>query len=191
MMKNKKNQASDTWLTPKDFYEKQNLRFNFDGFDPCPPNNDLNLFDGLKADWADRTYCNPPYSQKLKESFLYKGYQESLKGKLVVFLLPVSTSTKIYHELINPYATVEFLRGRLRFEGIDSDGNWVNPNTGMYKLDNVPEDAIKIHRSGQNDSMLVTFDGAGHLTRFLLHAPLTMLLPDRLSSPIAHSETCT
>lgn len=157
--KSKSTSFSDTWLTPIDFYIKLNERFKFDDFDPCPADNDLTQFDGLTVDWADITFCNPPYSKTLKEKFLYKGYTESLKGKLVVFLLPVSTGTKTFHNLILPNASIEFVRGRLKFEGIDRDGNWINPHHGIGCLKNIPENAPQIYRSGQNDSMLVIFDG--------------------------------
>jgi hypothetical protein len=156
-MKSKSNIASDTWLTPSAFYDKINARFHFDSFDPCPPGCDLEKFNGLKVDWELRTFCNPPYSRTAKEKFFYKGYEESLKGKLVVFLVPVSTSTKIFHELILPNAKVEFLRGRLKFEGIDSNGDWVNPGVGMYPLPDIPDGAPQMSRSGQNDLMLVIF----------------------------------
>lgn len=156
-MKNKNSSALDTWLTPSIFFDKINDRFKFDDFDPCPPDCDLSQFNGLLVDWAQRTFCNPPYSQADKEKFFYKGYEESLMGKLCVFLVPVSTSTKIFHKLILPNARVEFIRGRLKFEGIDREGNWVNPGTGMYELQNVPKGAKQLSRSGQNDSMLVIF----------------------------------
>ena len=162
--KAKSQSPSDTWLTSKDFYEELNKRFRFDDFDPCPPDNNIELFDGLTVDWADRTFCNPPYSKTLKEKFLYKAYAESLKGKLIVLLLPVSTGTKIFHELIQPNAKVEFIKGRLKFEGIDNKGNWINPNCGMSRLKNIPGRYIErtINRSGQNDSMLVIFDGRNY-----------------------------
>lgn len=159
--KNKSAIASDTWLTPQDFYDELNKRFRFHNFDPCPPDNNLELFDGLTVSWADRTFCNPPYSKTLKEKFLYKAYEESLKGKLIVLLLPVSTGTKIFHELIQPKARVEFIKGRLNFEGIDNEGNWVNPCSGIYTLQNT-EGRTQISRSGQNDSMLVIFDGRNY-----------------------------
>lgn len=156
-MKSKNSSALDTWITPASFYNKINERFHFDNFDPSPPDNDITKFNGLLVDWALRTFCNPPYSKTDKEKFFYKGYEESLKGKLVVFLVPASTSTKVFHELILPNAKVEFLRGRLKFEGIDRDGNWINPHCGMVPLPNVPEGAPQLSRSGQNDLMLVIF----------------------------------
>lgn len=157
--KSKSQVENNTWLTPYEFYVELDRRFKFSKFDPCPPDNNLNEFDGLATQWADRTFCNPPYSKTLKEKFLYKGYEQSLQGKLVVFLLPVSTSTKIFHELILPNAKVEFIKGRLQFEGIDNDGNWVNPHRGIDSLKNIPENTKQIKRSGQTDSMLVIFDG--------------------------------
>jgi hypothetical protein len=156
-VKNKKASALDSWATPKDFYDKINDRFKFDDFDPCPFDNDISVFDGLLVDWAPRTFCNPPYSKTDKEKFFYKGYEESLKGKLVVFLVPASTSTKIFHELILPNAKVEFVRGRLGFEGINRKGEWCNPGKGIGKISNIPEGAKQIISCGQNDLMLVIF----------------------------------
>ena len=156
-MKIKKVNASDDWLTPIVFYRMLDRRFKFDDFEPCPPCNNIEEFDGLSAEWADRTFCNPPYSQYLKESFIHKALQESHKGKLAVLLIPVSTSTSIFHKLIMPNAKVEFVKGRVKFEGIDKSGNWVNPRTGRMPLPNVPDDAPEISRSGQTDSMIVIF----------------------------------
>jgi hypothetical protein len=152
-----KNQIHDTWLTPKAFYDKLNQVYRFDNFDPCPPDCDTALFDGLKVRWADCTFCNPPYAQKSKEAFIHKAYSESLDGKLAVLLVPSSTSTVIFHRLILPNAKVEFIEGRIPFEGIDNQGNWCNPRTGMYSLPNVLEGAPEIKRSGQVDLMLVIF----------------------------------
>ena len=82
----------DHWATPKDFYDKLNEEFCFD-FDPCPLHAD---FDGLDPSfiwWGESIFINPPYSQKLKESFVQRALEESKKGKTCVLLLPVSTQT--------------------------------------------------------------------------------------------------
>jgi hypothetical protein len=153
-----RNQVHDTRITPKYFYDILNARFHFNDFDPCPPFNDLDIFDGLSVSWAERTFNNPPYSQKLKEAFLWKAFYESELGKFNVNLVPVSTSTKIFHELILPKAKIEFIRGRLPFEGLDNDYNWCNPGKGMYIIDeHIPTWAKKINRVGQQDLMLVMF----------------------------------
>lgn len=158
-MKNKSVVPSDDWLTPRTFYRSLHDRFNFNIYDPCPPNNDINEFDGLAVDWAPRTFCNPPYSLALKEKFIWKGYEQYQQGKLVVLLLPVSTGTKIFHELMLKYGSIEFIKGRLKFEGIDKSGNWINPGVGMYDLD-VPSDTPQLSRSGQFDSLLWILNNA-------------------------------
>ena len=113
-MKNIHKNNDDNYATPPDFYGELNKRFNFD-FDPCPYNEGKIIKDGLKIEWGERNYVNPPYSQKLKEAFVIKGIQEMRKGKLCVFLIPVSTSTKLFHDFIKPNATnIEFVKGRIK-----------------------------------------------------------------------------
>jgi len=108
----------DEWETPTEFYEKLNKEFDFN-FDPCPINP---TFDGLSISWKERNFINPPYSRKLKEAFIRKAYEESKQGKLCVMLLPVSTSTKIFHEVILPHGEIRFLHGRLKFSGLKTSG---------------------------------------------------------------------
>lgn len=142
-MKNRNIAHSDNWATPKKFFDELNSEFNFD-FDPCPlccgeitPEKD-----GLLISWGSRNFINPPYSRKLKEAFVEKAVKESKLGKLCVMLLPVSTSTKLFHETILPNAKeIRFVRGRIRFEGVNTFGVQVNNKSPMH------------------DSMLVVFDG--------------------------------
>ena len=101
----------DHWATPKEFYDKLNSEFNFE-FDPCPLNSSFN---GLEINWKSSNFVNPPYSRELKEAFINKGLLEAKNGNTSVFLLPVSTSTKIFHEVILPNAEIRFIRRRLRF----------------------------------------------------------------------------
>lgn len=137
-MKNRNLNHIDDWSTPKEFYNKLNSEYNFD-FDPCPLKSEI---DGLKIEWGKRNFINPPYSQKLKEEFIKKSLSESKKGKLCVMLLPVSTSTKIFHDVILPNANkIEFIKGRLKFEGYNTRNELVNNKCGMH------------------DSMIVVFDG--------------------------------
>ena len=138
----------DNYATPPEFYNKLNNRFNFD-FDPCPYNESVIEKDGLKIEWGNSNFINPPYSQKLKEAFVKKGIEEMKKGKLCVFLLPVSTSTKLFHDYIRPNATlIEFIRGRIKFGKYDKDGNFYIPLNAKGK-----------EQSGTKDSMIVIFDG--------------------------------
>ena len=125
---------SDNWATPIHFYNKLNEEFNFD-FDPCPINyNEIPPDkDGLIIEWGERNYVNPPYSRHLKESFVKKAIQESNKGKLCVMLLPVSTSTRLFHEFIQPNAIeIRFVKGRIKFIGINTKGEFVNNKSPMH-----------------------------------------------------------
>jgi hypothetical protein len=111
-MKNKNIIQKDDWKTPKSFYDKLNSEFNFD-FDPCPYQHDTALWDGLEIEWGMRNFVNPPYSRKLKTAFVKKAIEESKKGKLCVMLLPVSTSTRLFHDFILPNKKeIRFIDGR-------------------------------------------------------------------------------
>lgn len=85
-------------------------------------------------------FINPPYTRKLKEMFVKRALEESKKGKTCVLLLPVSTSTKLFHEIILPNAKrIDFVKGRLKFEQKDENG------------------IFRSKGCGQHDSMVVVF----------------------------------
>jgi len=82
-------------------------------FDPCPiSDGNLREFDGL-GDWKDKTFVNPPYSSPLK--WVEKAISENKKGKTIVMLLRVDTSTKWYAKLVEANAEILFFNGRLHF----------------------------------------------------------------------------
>lgn len=163
-MKNRNLEHSDNWGTPPLFYEKLNEEFNFD-FDPCPLNTGVITpdKDGLLIEWGNRNYINPPYSQKLKEAFIARAINQSKKGKLCVMLLPVSTSTKVFHTLIKPNASeIRFIQGRVSFIGINDKGQKVNYHliqkvTNETIIVNGEEKPLYVKNSGQHDSMIVVF----------------------------------
>jgi len=136
-MKNRKK-SHDDWETPENILELVRKKIGTFFFDPCPINA---KFDGLTIDWKNNNYINPPYSRKLKELFIRKAFEESKKGKNCLMLLPVSTSTKIFHEIVYPNAEIIFLKGRPKFIGINTKGEKVT------------------NKSGQHDSMFVFFRG--------------------------------
>ncbi|OQA62853.1 MAG: DNA N-6-adenine-methyltransferase (Dam) [Ignavibacteria bacterium ADurb.Bin266] len=154
-MKNRNLNHKDDWATPPEFYEKLNKRFHFD-FDPCPYCHDLTKWDGLKMQWGRMNYINPPYSRLLKEEFIKRAYRESIIGNKCVMLLPVSTSTKIFHHYIYNEAKIEFVEGRVPFIGINSKDEYVNWHLWDRKA---PEGVVHVKNSGQHDSMIVIFDG--------------------------------
>lgn len=133
-MKNRAIKHSDNWATPKALYDELDREFNFD-FDPCPLNEgDITPDkDGLTIEWGERNFVNPPYSRKLKEDFVKRAIEYSRKGRLCVMLLPVSTSTALFHDWIQPNAKeIRFLRGRVKFEGVNTLGERVSNKAGMH-----------------------------------------------------------
>lgn len=130
-MKNRNLIHSDNWATPKALYDHLNSEFSFD-FDPCPLSEEIKE-DGLVIEWGQRNFINPPYSRQLKEAFVKKAVEESRKGRLCVCLLPVSTSTRLFHEVIKPNAKeIRFLKGRVKFRGINTKGEFVESRGGMH-----------------------------------------------------------
>jgi len=125
----------DNYATPPEFYEELNKRFNFD-FDPCPYNTGEITpdVDGLLINWGGVNFVNPPYSRALKEAFVKRAVEFQRQGQTSVLLLPVSTSTILFHDTIKPNATeIRFVRGRIKFQKRDIDGNLYTPgNGGMH-----------------------------------------------------------
>lgn len=127
-MKNRNLDHSDNWITPEYIYKPLNKEFRFD-FDPCPLDSE---FDGLIIDWGESNFVNPPYSRRLKPQFIEKAYEQWRKGKIVVMLLPVCTSTKHFHKYIYPYAELRFIEKRVRFIGYNMKGEKVSQKCGMF-----------------------------------------------------------
>lgn len=131
-MKNRNLNHKDDWATPKSLYDTLHAEFNFD-FDPCPLNHDTSKWNGLEIEWGSVNFINPPYSRTLKEAFVKKAIEESKKGKRCVMLLPVSTSTALFHDYIKPNAKeIRFLRGRVKFVGVNTFGELVENKCGMH-----------------------------------------------------------
>lgn len=127
-MKNRAIKHSDNWATPKALYDELDAEFNFD-YDPCP----LNGTGGLEGEWGQRNFINPPYSRGLKEAFVIKAIEQAKKGRLCVLLLPVSTSTKLFHDHIKPTAKeIRFIRGRVAFSGTNTKGEYVTTKKPMH-----------------------------------------------------------
>lgn len=157
-MKNRNLDHKDDWATPPEFYKALNGEFDFN-FDPCPYMHDMS-WDGLQIDWGSRNFVNPPYSERplpLKTDFVKKAIEESKKGKLCVMLLPVSTSTKLFHDIIAPEdPEIRFIYKRIKFIGVNSKGQYVNWHLWDKEA---PEGVEHVRNSGMHDSMIIIFDG--------------------------------
>lgn len=96
---------SDERATPLELFNLLNDEFHFD-IDVCAMQANAKLpnyfhigQDGLKQDWAPkRCFMNPPFSEL--SVWLDKALRESIKGALVVCILPNDSSTKWFHEYI-------------------------------------------------------------------------------------------
>ncbi len=69
---------------------------------------------GVAAAW-----CNPPYGMYLGRTvkdWIEKGLEESRKGLTIVYLLPCNKQDQgWWHDLVEPYAEVMPVRGRIHF----------------------------------------------------------------------------
>jgi DNA N-6-adenine-methyltransferase (Dam) len=99
------------WKTPRALYQALDAEFRFD-YDPCPAKP---KFDGLKSEWGHINFVNPPYGKEITK-WIQKGYQENLKGKTIVFLIPSRTDSRWWHDYIMKAAEIRFIRGRLKFD---------------------------------------------------------------------------
>jgi len=92
----------------------------------------LDALDG--SDWhTDMTsYCNPPYSPGNIEPFCKKAYGESLKGAVVVMLLPMDSSTQWFHKYCSKAYKWIIFAPRVKFlhpSGIPFEGS---PKFGSF-----------------------------------------------------------
>jgi|TARA_R110000824_G_C14715201_1_gene624385 phage N-6-adenine-methyltransferase len=113
---------SNEWTTPQDYFNVLNKEFNFT-LDPCctKKSSKCDKFytlkdDGLSKDWSNEiVFMNPPYGREIKH-WIKKAYEESLKGAIVVCLVPARTDTTYWHEYCMK-GKVRFIKGRLKFSG--------------------------------------------------------------------------
>lgn len=112
---------SDEWETPLALFNEYNVRYHFT-LDPCCTHDNAKCIkhftkdeNGLEQDWTGETvWCNPPYSNVYE--WCKKALNEAIEhGVTTVMLLPSRTDTRWFHEIVLEWATVRFLRGRLRF----------------------------------------------------------------------------
>jgi len=82
--------------------------------------------DGLTQEWFGTVWLNPPFSEKTR--WVRKARAEVADGNVgtAVVLLPVDTSTQLFHTHVTDAAAVCFVEGRLSFDGGDD-----NPNFGV------------------------------------------------------------
>ena len=95
------------WLTPPKLMAELQSEFGFT-FDACPYPRPTG-FNGLKEDWGDRTYANPPFRGGLMP-WARKAITEAAKGKLVVLICPFRMIQWITDPLLDAGAEARLLR---------------------------------------------------------------------------------
>lgn len=133
--------GKDDWATPDDLFKHYDEQYHFvldaaanevnhkcaEWFGPGGVHEDAR-----SADWGPwlkrgNVWMNPPYSKGLQSQFVVSAFSEVRKvaqpetdpvahGK-VVCLLPARTDTRLFHEIIQPYGSITFLKGRVKFKG--------------------------------------------------------------------------
>ena len=96
-------QKSDEWETPLELFAELNREFNFTlDVAALPDNAKCPVFytpgeDGLAQEWQGVCWMNPPYGREIGK-WIRKAYEESLRGALVVCLVPARTDTAWWHD---------------------------------------------------------------------------------------------
>lgn len=130
--KGNKSDDKHYWLTPEDLMAEMAAEFEFD-FDPCPFPKPPD-FDGLKVEWGQSNYVNPPFGSYTDEDGKKKGptawarkaIEEHAKGKRVVLVYPID---KWVHMLLAAGAQVRNLKD-VRWRATE-DGSQ-GPGTGRW-----------------------------------------------------------
>jgi len=112
--------SSVEWATPRWLFDALNREFGFT-LDPCSTDTNAKCErhftieeDGLAQDWSgDTVFMNPPYGSQIGH-WMRKAYRESLRGAVVVCLVPARTDTSWWHSY-SMRGEIRLLRGRLKF----------------------------------------------------------------------------
>jgi phage N-6-adenine-methyltransferase len=113
------SRASDNWETPDNLFKQLDDEFHFEmDTAATEKNSKCKLFldeelDALQCDWGDPSFCNPPYSKIT--AFMKKAYEEGLKGKTIVCLIPARTDTRQFHDYCMKASEIRLIKRRLKF----------------------------------------------------------------------------
>lgn len=86
-------------------------------YGPDSPSGDTNA---LAFAWPpnERIWLNPPYSRGNQLAFVARAIDCAERGGYVIALMPADTSTGLFHDLIYGHFPIEFLKGRVAFNGM-------------------------------------------------------------------------
>lgn len=138
---------NNEWETPQWLFDKLDKEFRFD-LDVCAEIHNTKCrdfyckdYNALKQNWPNiPCWMNPPYGRNITNKWIKKAYEESLKGCIVVCLIPARTDTIYWHEYCKKAYEIRFLKGRLKFVGAKDSAPFPSAliifNEQMKKLNN-------------------------------------------------------
>ena len=118
--------GEQAYLTPPSLRDQYT-----DWFDPAPHPRPPE-FDGLKVDWGQKAFVNPPW--RSIRPWVEKALEERAKGCTIHMLLPVAPNTRVFHALLFPNCQIQWLRGEVKFTRV-TDGKIVNLPACLAKFE--------------------------------------------------------
>lgn len=146
------NSGKNDWQTPKELFDALDREFHFT-LDPCSTHENAlckrhytKEEDGLSQNWGGEiVFMNPPYGTETGK-WIRKAYEESLKGAMVVCLIPVRPDNRYWHDIILPYASrIWFIKRRLHFSN--------SKNTAGF-----PSALVLFHRNIQGEYKHMSYE---------------------------------
>jgi phage N-6-adenine-methyltransferase len=127
-MEQQPDSMNGVWVTPWEFFNKIQEEFNLE-IDVAASSENTRLpvyfdeqMDSLKQDWkGKRCWMNPPYGRQIGQ-WIKKAATSG--AEIVVCLLPARTDTKWFHEYIYGKAEIRFIKGRIKFSGMEGAGKF-------------------------------------------------------------------
>jgi|LakMenEpi03Aug12_release.lakeMendotaPanAssembly.Ray.scaffolds.fasta_scaffold197323_5 phage N-6-adenine-methyltransferase len=118
------------WEPPLDLFDPLNDEFGFTLDVAADSTNAkcekyLTLSDDvLNTPWSGVCWCNPPPYGRDLAKWVRKGCVETWNGVTSVFLIPVRSNTRWWHDLCIPFGEIRFVIGRPKFGGADQRLPW-------------------------------------------------------------------
>lgn len=115
---------TDNWSTPQYLFDRLSRIYRFT-LDVCalPENAKCDRYytpemDGLSKKWEGGVWCNPPYGKGIG-NWTRKAAEEIQKDycDFIVMLLPARTDTRWFWRDVKPVAEIQFIEGRIKFNG--------------------------------------------------------------------------
>lgn len=150
--------SRDDWETPDWLFQILNREFHFTlDLAASDHNTKCNKYftkddNALKQDITDEiVFCNPPFF--LKDQFVQYAVEYS-KTNTIVMILPVATSTKLFHQHVIKAAEIRFIEGRVNYclNGREIKGSNFDSMVAVFKNHNRSFPQIRTLSRNENDN---------------------------------------